>query len=201
MKKKIVMLVAAILSLVCIFALVACDNGDDDEDLKNKNILTEVFKNYMGGEKDHTFSVWGKDPIHFWAGNSVEVGDLSILAGPNLEMKNWSSFRFEFKTDKYKITKIEFNIQASEDCTKILSIASRDDPAVFGEQYKFELKANELCPVVFDNLDIQKRDSKYGWISIGTDPRKILSMQEYEKVGGYTTPWTLMNLKIYGELL
>lgn len=201
MKKKIVLLVAAILSLICIFALVACDNGDDDEDLKNKNILTEVFENRVLDGKDYTFNVWRTDPIHFWAGKAVEVGELSILAGPNLEMDNWSSFSFNFKTDKYKITKIEFNIQASEDCTKILNITSRDDPAVFGEQYKFELKAHELCPVVFDNLDIQKRDSKYGWITIGADPGKIMSRQEYEKVGGYTTPWTLMNLKVYGELL
>lgn len=200
MKKKIVMLVVAILSLVCIFTLVACDN-DENEDMKNKNILTEVFENQVLDGKDHTFNVWGKDPIHFWAGNSVEVGDLSILAGPNLEMKNWSGFTFDFKTDKYKITKIEFNIQASEDCTKILRITSRDDPTVFGEQYKFELKAHELCPVVFDNLDIQKRDSKYGWITIGTSPNKVMDRQEYEKVGGYTTPWTLMNLKVYGELL
>lgn len=201
MKKKIVMLVAAILSIVCIFALVACDNGDDDEDLKNKNILTDAFKNQVLDGKDYTFGVWVTDPINRWTGQAVEVGDLSILTGPNLEMKNWCDFAFDFKTDKYKITKIEFNIQASEDCTKILRIISRDDPAVFGEQYKFELKAHELCPVVFDNLDIQKRDSKYGWISISSNPKGVMSINDYEKVGGYTTPWTLMNLKVYGELL
>lgn len=197
MKKKIVGLVAAILLLVCMFALVGCDG---EEDLKNKNILTDAFGQRIFNGKDWTFSLWETHPIEIWAGNPVDVGDLSILAGPNLDMKNWSGFSFSFKTDKYKITKIEFNIQASKDCTKILSIVSRDDPTVYGEQYKFDLKAHELFPVVFDNLDIQKRD-KYGWITISSRPENVMSMQEYEKVGGYTTPWTLMNLKIYGELL
>jgi hypothetical protein len=113
-KSKIIALIIAImLSIAMLAGITACSNADGtaDEIPTDGNYATIVLKDY---ETDNlgTMTTYGRDSTGWStiAGNSGY--GLTDLIGTNVSFGNYGAIRLNWKTDKYKITKVEFNAVA-----------------------------------------------------------------------------------------
>lgn len=203
MKKFILAAIAVILIVVSVFA-VSCDTKEQkNEQLEGKNIFYDVFeaaKDLETGEPEGFYHCWQRDPIRIWGvGKKVAYSSWDVVTGENLQYENWGSFSFDFKTKDYRVTKIEFDVMAKEDCNRYFYVYSRDaDTDKKSPQQEVELKAGEVKHLVFDNLTFRKIE-KWGWIGIESGPVGIKTGDAFAK--GALVEWKLMNLKVYGELV
>lgn len=203
MKKFLIAMVAIALIIICVFAAGCVKNKDkENEKLENVDIFHEVFeaaKDWETGEPEGYFSCWQRDPIQIWgAGKKVEYSSWDVLTGENLPYENWVGFSFDFKTDKYRVTKIEFDVIFKEDCNRYFDVYSRDADEEKSIKKEFELKAGEVQHLVFDNLTFRKTE-KWGWVGIESGP--IGNKTSNDFAYGAMIEWKLMNLKVYGELV
>lgn len=198
MKKFILAAIAVILIVVSVFS-VSCDTKEQkNEQLEGKNIFYDVFEARKDSKGDVLgyHSCWQRDPIQIWGlGKKVEYSSWDVVTGENLPYNNWGAFSFDFKTNDYRVTKIEFDVVFKEDCSRYFEVYSRDAD---GPEQKVELKAEEPLHLVFDNLDFRKIE-KWGWVGIQSTPVGIKTGDEFAK--GALIEWKLMNLKVYGELV
>lgn len=199
MKKKrkgLVVILAMVLSLA--LCLGGCGDNVTNDDLKDKNLFSEVCDRYYRDNNDVTVSFYKDEFFVGWAfAGQVTIDSLDLLLGEDLPMNNYGMFRFEYKTNKYKITKIEFDVLAEADCTLIFSIyITKNEQVAVGEQYKYQIKANTVQHVVFTGLALTSNQEE---ISIRNTPKNVMGSGDYEEQGGYTTNWKMMNLKMFGE--
>lgn len=109
MKKKFLLLFITILTcLACAVGFAGC-NDEEEKPSANGNMLTTVFE-----ERDDEFFL----VTHFvtggagWTGGEVEGYTIEDLASDKLSFNNYSSFYFKWKSSKYTVTKIEFDVTA-----------------------------------------------------------------------------------------
>ncbi len=108
MKKKFLLLIITVLTcLACAVGFVGCN--DEAEKPADGNMLTTVFDEW----EDELFFV-----AHFvtggagWTDGEVEGYTIEDLASDKLSFNNYSNFHFKWKSSKYKVTKIEFDVTA-----------------------------------------------------------------------------------------
>lgn len=201
MKKKLFTLCAMVLIVISAFSLFGCKDNKEkqNEELKDKNIFNEVLTE---SSEMSMFNVWGKDLIRGWSWNTVE-GDyeIDVFLSDKLDMRNWAGFSFGLLTDKYRITKIKFDVVAQEDCTKKFYISGGGYDPTVEDVLTFDLKAGQVQQVEFSGLNIRKKDDKllkYRRLSIGSE--RVSTREEFAGIYDFTTAWKIMNLQIFGEL-
>lgn len=203
MKKFMVAAVAALLVIVCLFSVACTDKAAENEKLENKNIFYDVLSartDPSTGEIFGYYDCWQRDPVQIWGvGKSVEYSSWDVVTGEDLPYDNWGTFTFDFKTNEYRVTKIEFDVVFKEDCSRYFYVYSRDaDTDKRSPQQEVELKAGEVYHLVFTDLTFRKIE-KWGWVGIQSTPVGIKTGDEFAK--GALVEWKLMNLKVYGELV
>lgn len=116
MKKKIMLLLITIISCAAlVFGFTACDDSENTEIPSDGNMLTTVFDAWKDDETTAFFLVnryvtGGAG----WTSEKVSGYTIEDLASDKLSYNNYSSFYFKWKTRKYKITKIEFDVVAEK---------------------------------------------------------------------------------------
>ena len=115
MKKKLILVLVTILTCVAlVFGFTACDKENTDIP-SDGNMLTTVFEAWKDDETKSFFLVnryvtGGAG----WTSEKVSGYTIEDLASDKLSYNNYSSFYFKWKTRKYKITKIEFDVVAEK---------------------------------------------------------------------------------------
>lgn len=111
--KLIALIIAIMLSIAMLAGITACSNADDtaDEIPTDGNYATIVLKdneqNNLG-----TLTKYGRDSTG-WSTVAEDSGlGLTDLIGTNVPFGNYAAIMLNWKTDKYKITKVEFNAVA-----------------------------------------------------------------------------------------
>lgn len=180
MKKKFLLLIVAVLTCVaCVFGFTGCDDDSETEIPANGNMLTTVFEEYTDMNLVNHFVTGGAG----WTDGKVEGYTLADLTADKLTYNNYSRFNFKWKSNKYKVTKVEFDVVAQ---TALDTVFSINNPKPVSK-IEVSLNAGQTKHIEF-TCDI-KRDTGLFYIFNG--------VKSYEKKG--TINWKLTNLYVTAE--
>lgn len=182
MKNKFLALILVALTCVAFaFGFTGCSKSNDEVPA-NGNMLTTVFEEW---ENNETFKL----VKHFvkggagWTSEQVTGYTIEDLATDKLAYNNYSGFNLRWKSSKYRVTKIEFDMIAENAFETDVTITNTS--RVYNK--KVTLSAGETKHVTV-NCDTQKEIIKI--ISIYISPS--------DNIKG-TISWKLANLYIKAE--